>query len=166
MSSDKDEPVEWGSEKHYHPPKASANTATSTTAAQTVQDVVDKSITEGKNWKPFLSLLNETQIESVQSRMGLERFEIEVDGEPRTFTRRKIRAKEYRELEEIRARLSSSTDPKTKSELTDHVYRRAANFYIGMTDEEFDLADYEEVKRIIDSQNLRTIYGRPNPTPS
>jgi len=126
--------------------------------------LIDETITSGKNWRPFLQALNDAQISETNERMSLNQFIIEIDGVPKTFVRRKIRTREYNELEDIRARHAEATNPSDKRKLASEQYRKAASFYIGMTEEEFYAADYEEVKRIVDAQNLRTNYGRPNPT--
>lgn len=127
---------------------------------------VDSAITGGKKWKPFITMLNDTQLKEVEDRISLNEFTIDVDGTPKLFTRRKIKTKDYAVLELIRAKYAASPPGLERSQLNIEQYQKSALFYLGMTQDEAENCDFEELKRIIDAQNVRTNYGVPNPTTS
>jgi hypothetical protein len=122
---------------------------------------VDPIITEGKEYKPLLSQLNDAQLRDVKKYAVLEEFNIDVDGTEKTFKRRKIKTRDYTLLEKMRAEHSKMPQSPEKAEKAVEILRKAAEFYLGMTSEEFDVADFEITKRILDAQNLRTLYGVP-----
>lgn len=122
---------------------------------------VDSIITDGKEYKPLLSQLNDAQLRSVREYAPLDEFKIDIDGTEKTFTRRKIKTKDYLLLEKMRAEHGRMKPSPEKSALSIEILQNAAQFYLGMTSEDFEVADYEVVKRILESQNLRTIYGIP-----
>lgn len=126
---------------------------------------ISDTITGGKVWKPFLTRLNDAQLKEVEDRITLNEFVLDIDGQQKKFTRRKIRSRDYAELEALRAQLPT-TRGADKPKIQNEIYQKAAQFYLGMTSEEFDACDFEEVKRIIDAQNIRTNYGVPNPNDS
>jgi hypothetical protein len=129
--------------------------------SSTADDAVSDTITGGKVWKPFLTSLNDAQLKEVEERLSLNQFAVDIDGQQKTFTRRKIRTRDYAELESLRAQLAAAKGV-DRPKLQNEIYQKAAQFYLGMTAEEFDSCDYEEVKKIIDAQNIRTNYGVPN----
>jgi hypothetical protein len=128
----------------------------------TVTPTVDPIITEGKEWKPLLSQLNDAQLRDVKKYTPMNQFEIEVDGVPKTYTRKKIKTRDYSELEKLRAEAAKMRPSPEKSVKNMEVLQKAALFYLGMTAEDFEVSDFEVVKRILESQNIRTIYGVPN----
>ena len=126
------------------------------------ETVVDPVITEGKEWKPLLSQLNDAQLRDVKKYTPMNEFTIEVDGTPKTYTRKKIKTKDYSELERLRAEAAKMRPSPERSAKNMEVLQKAALYYLGMTAEEFEVSDFEIVKRILESQNIRTIYGIPN----
>jgi len=129
---------------------------------QSEKPLIDPTITGAKNWAPLLTRLNDAQIRDVSKYITMDEFTIEVNGGSRTYKRKKIKTKDYRELEQMRARYASMSSSMEKSELQMQVFQKAAAAYLGMTQEEFESCDFEELKRIIDVQNVRTNYGVPN----
>lgn len=123
---------------------------------------IDPVITEGKEWKPLLSQLNDAQLRDVKKYTPMNEFTIEVDGTPKTYTRKKIKTKDYSELERLRAEAAKMRPSPERSAKNMEVLQKAALYYLGMTAEEFEVSDFEIVKRILESQNIRTIYGIPN----
>jgi len=119
----------------------------------------------GKEWDAFLGQVNDNYIKTLRSYAPKNEFEIEIDGHSKTYTRRKIKTRDYAELEKIRAQFAKANtngDIEKASDLQFQIYIKCAESYLGMTREEFDEADFEEVKKVCDACNFRTLHGLPN----
>jgi len=119
----------------------------------------------GKEWDAFLGQVNDNYIKTLRSYAPRDQFEIDVNGSTKTYLRKKIKARDYASLEKIRAQFSRATnsgDIEKAAELQFDIYIRCAEYYLGMTKEEFEEADFEEVKKVCDACNFRTLHGLPN----
>jgi len=119
----------------------------------------------GKEWDAFMGQVNDNYINTLRSYAPRNEFEIEVNGHTKSFVRKKIKARDYALLEKIRAQFSKATssgDIEKASDLQFEIYIKCAECYLGMTKEEFEDADFEEVKKVCDACNFRTLHGLPN----
>jgi len=109
--------------------------------------------------------VNDNYIKTLRSYAPRDQFDIEVNGSTKSYTRKKIKARDYAELEKIRAQFTkaqNSGDIERASDLQFEIYIKCAQHYLGMTKEEFEDADFEEVKKVCDACNFRTLHGLPN----
>lgn len=119
----------------------------------------------GKEWDLFLGQVNDNYIKTLREYAPREEFTLDIGGIPKTYTRSRIRTKNYIELEKLRAQFSKATasgDVERASELQFEIYVKCAEHYLGMTLEEFENSDFEEIKKICDACNFRTLHGLPN----
>lgn len=168
--ANKKKPVEFT--EVIKPEHVEPNTASTSVTASPSTDIslppesqggmIAASISESKEWKPFLSQLNDAQIKDVKKYAPQEQFQIEVDGKLKTYTRRKIKTKDYAQLEQIRAKLGAAATGIERTTLQIEVFQKAALYYLGMSAEDFDNCDFETIKKVIDANNIRTLYGVPN----
>ncbi|MGH9992732.1 MAG: hypothetical protein ACREBU_07300 [Nitrososphaera sp.] len=77
------------------------------------------------------------------------------------YRRRRIKVKEFNRLEELRAQFADEKDRQKAVAILTILYFEAAKLYLGMTEEEYFNAPWEETKFIIDACNFRTLYGAP-----
>lgn len=88
----------------------------------------------------------------------------------RTYQRKKITVRDFNRLEKLRTQFAVEKDREKAVDLLATLYLEAARMYLGMTDEEYYNAPWEETKTVIDACNFRTLYGAPflssNCTPS
>jgi hypothetical protein len=115
-----------------------------------------------KEWDKFLGQINDSYIEILREYAPKNEFKVEVNGELRTFARKKIKAREYAALEKLRGQFTKEKDTEKAAEIQIEIYQKVATAYLGMTAEEFDDADYEELKKVCDACNFRTLHGIPN----
>lgn len=121
-------------------------------------------VTESPAFRKFRADLSDAQIAEIRRLAPLRTYEIDIDGQTKTFTRKKIRAKDYVTCEKIRAKLIRETDIEKMTDLQFELYELWAKFYLGMESEDFDNADFEILKRILDTCNIVTVQGVPNGT--
>jgi len=120
---------------------------------------------EGKEWSGFMANVNDNYIKVLREYAPKNEFIIEVDGKANSYTRKKIKVKDYADLEKIRAQFNkaqSTGDVERATELQFEIYIKCAEYYLGMTKEDFENADFEEVKKVCDAANFRTLHGVPN----
>ena len=103
-----------------------------------------------------------------------EEYTLDIDGKNITYKRRKIRTAERAKLEVIRQELADSLENNRKSYplLEDKLYKQMAEYYLinsktgkGMTKDEFDLTEFEEIKQILNACAFRTERPIPSPAP-
>lgn len=103
-----------------------------------------------------------------------ENYTIDIDGKDVVFNRRKIRSAERVQLESIRQELADSLTDNKKSypTLEDKLYKKMSAYYLidaktgkGMTPEQFDLTEFEEIKQILNACAFRTERPIPPPAP-
>ena len=120
----------------------------------------------------FADVIGEEHVRLMQDLAPREEYDIMLNGKSKTFRRRKILTKERLDLEIMRQKLTDSlTNNNTDYPiLEDKLYRKMAELYLidpstgrGMTDKEFDLTEYEELKSILNACAFRT--ERPIPSP-
>jgi len=120
----------------------------------------------------FIKQMGEEYSKQMQILAPKETYPIDVDGKVVTFRRRKILSKERRELEVMRAKLTTAATNNSPNypDLEDKLYKKMAEMYLidpntdkGMTDKQFDNTVYEDVKMILNACAFRT--ERPIPSP-
>lgn len=114
-------------------------------------------------WDKFLGEVNDSYINTLRTYAPKNEYTIDINGETKTYLRKKIRAKAYVELEKLRAKFlkaqSNNEDPEKASELQLEIYAKCFESYLGGSLEEFNNADFEEAKKILDACNFRTQHG-------
>jgi hypothetical protein len=115
-----------------------------------------------KEWDKFLGQINDSYIEVLRKYAPKNEFTIDVNGENKTYTRKKIKAREYAALEKLRGQFTKEKDTEKAAEIQIEIYQKVANAYLSMTPEEFEEADYEELKKVCDACNFSTLHGIPN----
>lgn len=106
--------------------------------------------------------LNDAQIGEIRKLAPLRSFDIEIDGVVKTFERKKIKVRDYAILERKRGRLAKEKDQEKAADLLIEIYEDCAKYYLGMTKEDFDNADIEYLRKILDTCNIVTTQGAPN----
>jgi hypothetical protein len=117
---------------------------------------------KGKEWDGFIGQINDAYINSLRELAKRNEFILSINGEQKTFQRRKITTKQYKELELMRTRLADEKDPRKFSTLNTDIYERCFELYLSGTKEDFDDGDFEEIKKVCDACSFRTSYGVPN----
>ena len=143
-------------------------TTTTTTTPPTPNDIVEQqtaAMLESPGWNKLRGEMNENAVETIRSLSPRNSYTIDVAGEPRTFTRNKIKALQYKELERLRTKMAvelKNRDP--ESNLTQlEIYQKCALYYLGITEEEFDECDFEMLKQVLDACTIRTTMGTASP---
>ena len=106
--------------------------------------------------------LNDAQIAEIRRLAPLRSFEIEIDGVAKPFERKKIKVKDYGILERKRGRLAKEKDQEKAADLLIEIYEDCAKYYLGMSKEDFENADIEYLRKILDTCNIVTTQGAPN----
>ena len=106
--------------------------------------------------------LNDAQIAEIRRLAPLRSYDIEIDGQVKTFERKKIKVRDYVAIEKKRALLAKEKDQVKQSEILFEIYADCSRLYLGMTQEEFDGADIEALRPILDTCNIVTTQGVPN----
>jgi hypothetical protein len=124
---------------------------------------IQEELIDSPAFKKFRTDLNDAQISIVRELAPKRSFDIEIDGQLKTFQRKKIKARDYADLERMRAQIAKlMKDPEKQSEIQLEVYEKCALHYLGMTKEDFDNSDFEYTKKILDMCNIVTVQGSPN----
>jgi hypothetical protein len=79
----------------------------------------------------------------------------------KNYRRRKITVREFNRLEELRAQFADEKDRQKAVAILTALYLEAAKMYLGINEEDYYNAPWEETKFVIDACNFRTIYGAP-----
>ena len=98
--------------------------------------------------------------ESVR-RIAGEANKDQYDINGRAYQRKKITVRDFNRLEKLRAQFALEKDREKAVDLLAALYQEAAKMYLGMTEEEYYNAPWEETKLVIDACNFRTLYGAP-----
>lgn len=137
--------------------------ATPTNTVPVPNTELQEELLDSPAFKKFRTDLNDAQIAEVRQLAPMRSFEIDIDGQLKTFQRKKIKSRDYSELEKMRAQLPLLTkQPDKQSEIQLQIYEKCALHYLGMTKEDFDNSDFEYVKKILDMCNIVTVQGVPN----
>jgi hypothetical protein len=129
----------------------------------TIAEQVQEELMDSPAFKKFRSDLNDSQIAEVRVLAKMRSFEIDIDGQMKSFQRKKIKTRDYAELEMMRSRLPGlMKDPINQSKLQLEVYEKCAFHYLGMSKEDFDNCDFAYTKTILDMCNIVTVQGSPN----
>jgi len=105
----------------------------------------------------YFKKLTDESVKRISSEANKDQYNIS----GRTYQRRKITVREFNRLEKLRAQFAAEKDREKAAELLATLYLEAAMMYLGMTEEEYYGAPWEETKLIIDACNFRTLYGAP-----
>lgn len=99
-----------------------------------------------------------------------QEYQVSIDGSNKTYKRRKIRTRERKQLEILRQKYTQAVMDNSPQypEFEDQLYKKMASYYLvdpgtgeGMTADDFDGTDFEEVKKIMNACAFRT--ERPIP---
>lgn len=82
--------------------------------------------------------------------------------EEKEFDRNKIASEDWHMAEKMRAENGKEKDDVKFRENLAKIYEFLAWCYLGMTHDEFNRADWNDIKPIIDACNHRTVYSLPN----
>ena len=80
----------------------------------------------------------------------------------RPFTRKKVSVQDYKKIEILRAQFNRERDPEKVIDKLITLYQYMAYYFLGMKLDEFDCADWDEIKPVLDACNFRTVYSLPN----
>jgi hypothetical protein len=105
----------------------------------------------------YFKKLTDESVRRIASEANKDQFSIN----GKTYQRKKITVKEFNQLEKLRAQFALENDKEKVVELLATLYMEAARMYLGMTEEEYYNAPWEETKLVIDACNFRTLYGAP-----
>jgi hypothetical protein len=104
--------------------------------------------------------------------LGLKNeYEIEVNGKPVTFIRKRLTTKQFNDLEQIRNKADKETteDSMANAQRTANVYFEIGKAYLTnkdtgqpITKEEYENSIWEDIKLVLDACHLRTMIGVPN----
>ena len=120
----------------------------------------------------YIKQMGDAYTKQMQELAPLDSYQIDINGSTITFKRRKIYAKERRELESLRQQLAKAATINSKEypNLEDKLYKTMASMYLidtetnkGMTATQFDNTVYEDIKGILNACAFRT--ERPIPSP-
>lgn len=117
---------------------------------------------ESPSFNKFRSDLSDAQIQAVRDLAPKREFTIDINGQPKNFTRRKIKSRDYADCERIRAKMIRELDTEKQTEYQLELYEKWALYYLDMSKEDYDNADFEDLKRILDTCNIVTVQGVPN----
>lgn len=115
-----------------------------------------------KEWDRFLGQINDNYIQILRDYAPKNEFVLEVGGTQKTYVRKKIRAREYAALERMRGQLLKEKDTEKTADIQMDIYEKCASAYLSMSKEDFENSDYEELKKICDACNFRTLHGIPS----
>lgn len=110
------------------------------------------------NWDTYLDSLDQARLQQVIELAKLNKYNI--DG--KEYDRKKIKNKQFFELERMRGQFNKEKDPVKGTDLLINIYVKCAEYYLGMTAEEFDDLDWEVTKPILDACNYRSVRGLPS----
>ena len=104
--------------------------------------------------------------------LGLKNeYELEVNGKPVIFTRKRLTTKQFNDLEQARNKTDKETtdDAMINATRTAELYLTIAQAYlvnkdtqVAITKEEYENTIWEDIKLVLDSCHLRTLIGVPN----
>src|SRR5437899_13055740 len=83
-----------------------------------------------KEWDRFLGQINDNYIQILRDFAPKNEFVLEVDGERKTYQRKKIRAKEYAILERMRGQLLKEKDTEKTADIQMDIYEKCAAAYL------------------------------------
>ncbi len=105
----------------------------------------------------YFKKLSEANIKRIATEANKDSFSIN----GRDYKRRKITVREFNRLEELRAQFADEKERQKAVAILTALYAEAARMYLGMNEEEYYDAPWEETKFVIDTCNFRTLYGAP-----
>lgn len=105
----------------------------------------------------YFKKLTDDGVKRIAGEANKDQYEIS----GRTYQRKKITVKDFNKLERLRAQFAFEKDREKAVDLLAILYLEAAKMYLGMTEEEYYGAPWEETKLVIDACNFRTLYGAP-----
>jgi hypothetical protein len=109
-------------------------------------------------WDKYLDSLDQSRLQQVIELARLNKYTIA----GQEFQRLKIKNRQFFELERMRGRFNKEKDPEKGTDLLIDIYVKCAEYYLGMSAEQFDEFDWEETKPILDACNYRSVRGLPS----
>lgn len=105
----------------------------------------------------YFKKLTDDHVKRIASEANKDQYVIN----GKTYQRRKITVKEFNKLEKARAAFALEKDADKATDLLANLYKDAAVMYLGMAEEDYFNAPWEDTKLAIDACNFRTLYGAP-----
>lgn len=109
-------------------------------------------------WDKYIDTLDKARLKQLTELAKLSTYNIE----GHEYRRKKIKVKQFHELERLRAKFSKEKDPEKATEYLIDTYAKCAEFYLGIERETYEELDWEVTKPILDACNFRSLRGIPN----
>lgn len=106
-------------------------------------------------WEKYLDSLDEARLKELADLARKKTYIIE----GQEYTRKKIKVKQFNDLERLRAKFSREKDPVKATEYLINVYAKCAEYFLGIDQDTFENMDWEITKPIIDACNFRSLRG-------
>ena len=129
-------------------------TTTEATATKTKQEAAATAEPKSE-WEKYLDSLDEARLKELAELAKKKTYVIE----GQEYTRKKIKVKQFNDLERLRARFSREKDPVKATEYLINVYAKCAEYFLGIDQDIFENMDWEITKPIIDACNFRSLRG-------
>lgn len=131
------------------------------TVAALPSDVNDSVLSaQEKVWKGLADTMSSITLENMQKLAPEDSFDIDINGNKKTFQRSKLKPKQIKELRQasrIYAEdIKNMEDPDLRLDRDQQLLAYKANLYLGMTDSEFENCDVEYLSQVIQATELRT----------
>ena len=110
------------------------------------------------NWETYLDSLDQGRLQEVIELAKQSKYKINGT----EYIRKKIKNRDFFTLERLRGQFNKEKDPVKGTEALINIYVKCAEFYLGITPEQFEDMDWEETKPILDACNYRSVRGIPN----
>lgn len=109
-------------------------------------------------WDTYLDSLDQARLQQIIELAKLNKYTI--NGQE--YERKKIKNRQFFELERLRGQFNKEKDPVKGTELLINIYVKCGEHYLGVTAEQFEDFDWEEIKPILDACNYRSVRGLPS----
>ncbi|HTH21413.1 MAG TPA: hypothetical protein VL854_04275 [Nitrososphaeraceae archaeon] len=141
-----------------NPKKTEANYDYNPDDEAPVQQVTGKDAQPKTQWETYLDSLDQSRLSQTIELAKLDKYTFN----GKTYDRKKIKNKQFFELERLRAKFAKEKDQEAATEHLINVYVKCAEYYLGMSAEEYDELDWEDTKPILDACNFRSVRGLPS----
>lgn len=109
-------------------------------------------------WDKYIDSLDQERMNQIIEYAKQSKYNI--DGQE--YVRKKIKVREFNELERLRGKLTKEKDPVKATDLLIDVYAKCAELYLGVDKDTFEEMDWEITKPILDGCSYRSVRGIPN----
>jgi hypothetical protein len=135
--------------------------ATTTAAAAAEEEPIEnptKQDFQVSEWYKFADSLNKETFKYTAELSRQSKFKI--DG--KEYQRKKISVKKYKELKNIMAKYENEHNPEKKADLEIDLYAKQAEYFLGVSPEDFENMEWETIKLTLDACMFRNIKGLPD----